>query len=111
MTRRLFRSKAVYVKASPTSGGSASVRRLSFRARDPLSERPSEGPVRRRELRRLRRGGAPPDVAPLADVIERAERAAIAGALRANGGNLSATAQELRIDRNTLKRKMSRYGL
>jgi two-component system response regulator AtoC len=56
-------------------------------------------------------GGDAQDVAPLADVIERAERAAIAGALRANGGNLSATARELRIDRNTLKRKMSRYGL
>jgi two-component system response regulator AtoC len=48
---------------------------------------------------------------PLAAVIERAEREAIAVALAACANNLSATARALEIDRNTLKRKMAAYGL
>jgi two-component system response regulator AtoC len=50
-------------------------------------------------------------VAPLAEVIDAAERAAVTAALRACDHNLSATARALRIDRNTLKRKMAAYGI
>jgi transcriptional regulator with GAF, ATPase, and Fis domain len=52
-----------------------------------------------------------PPLAPLADVIEAAERAALARALDATGGNLSQSARSLGIDRNTLKRKMTAFGL
>ena len=44
-------------------------------------------------------------------VVEEAERAAIAAALAAEGGNLSRTARGLGIDRNTLKRKMKGFGM
>jgi two-component system response regulator AtoC len=48
---------------------------------------------------------------PLAAQIGRIERAAITEALRATGGNLSATARALGIDRNTLKRKRVEHGV
>ena len=51
------------------------------------------------------------DIAPLAEVIDAAERAAVTAALEACEHNLSATARALRIDRNTLKRKMAAWGL
>jgi len=47
----------------------------------------------------------------LAEVVEAAERAAITAALGAHEGNISRTARALGVDRNTLKRKMSLYGL
>lgn len=60
-------------------------------------------------------GNSPPasgsDIAPLAEVIDAAERAAVMAALEACEHNLSATARALRIDRNTLKRKMAAWGL
>ncbi len=54
---------------------------------------------------------APPAPIPLALAVEAAERAAIAAALAACAGNLSRAARALGIDRNTLKRKLARYGL
>jgi len=58
---------------------------------------------------------APPPAAAapvaLAQAVEAAERAAISRALEAHTGNLSRAARALGIDRNTLKRKLSRYGL
>jgi DNA-binding NtrC family response regulator len=48
---------------------------------------------------------------PLADVVADAERAAVQAAFDHYGGNLSQTARALRIDRNTLKRKLSSYGM
>jgi len=56
------------------------------------------------------RGGAAAG-APLEEIVRAAERAAIAAALEATGGNLSGTARSLQIDRNTLKRKLALYGL
>ncbi len=50
-------------------------------------------------------------VAPLAEVVAAAERAAVADALAVHRGNLSAAARALAVDRNTLKRKMSAFGL
>jgi DNA-binding NtrC family response regulator len=50
-------------------------------------------------------------VVALEDAVRAAERAAIAAALEASSGNLSRTARALRIDRNTLKRKLASYGL
>ena len=58
--------------------------------------------------------GRSPAAAPpvtLAEAVEAAERATIGQALDAHGNNLSRAARALGIDRNTLKRKMSRYGL
>lgn len=55
--------------------------------------------------------GDVPGVAALAEVVESAERAAVTAALEACDHNLSRTARALRIDRNTLKRKMASYGL
>jgi two-component system, NtrC family, response regulator AtoC len=58
--------------------------------------------------------GRLPAAAPpvtLAEAVEAAERATIGQALDAHGHNLSRAARALGIDRNTLKRKMSRYGL
>lgn len=60
--------------------------------------------------------GSPPaagqdEVRPLSEVVERAERDAIAAALLRLDGNKSGAARALGIDRNTLKRKMSAYGL
>lgn len=49
--------------------------------------------------------------ASLEDVVRSAERAAIAQALEASSGNLSRASRLLRIDRNTLKRKLALYGL
>nr|WP_275939086.1 sigma-54 dependent transcriptional regulator [Polyangium spumosum] len=51
------------------------------------------------------------DVRPLRDVVEAAERAALASALVAEEGNLSRAARALGIDRNTLKRKMRAFGM
>jgi two-component system, NtrC family, response regulator AtoC len=56
-------------------------------------------------------GGTAADIAPLIEVTERAERDAIEAALSATAHNLSATARGLRIDRNTLKRKMAVYRI
>jgi DNA-binding NtrC family response regulator len=47
----------------------------------------------------------------LAEAVEAAERVALGQALDEHGGNLSRAARALGIDRNTLKRKMGRYGL
>jgi DNA-binding NtrC family response regulator len=49
--------------------------------------------------------------APLAEVVAVAERAAISAALEAQRHNLSHTARALGVDRNTLKRKLTLYGL
>jgi two-component system response regulator AtoC len=54
--------------------------------------------------------GAPP-AATLDEVVAAAERAAIAAALAAHGGNLLRTAKALAIERNTLKRKLARYQI
>ena len=48
--------------------------------------------------------------ASLEDVVRSAERAAIAQALEASSGNLSRASRLLRIDRNTLKRKLALYA-
>ena len=56
-------------------------------------------------------GGPRPAVAPLAEVVEAAELAAVRAALEAEQGNLSRTARALGIDRNTLKRKLAHHGL
>jgi DNA-binding NtrC family response regulator len=50
-------------------------------------------------------------VVPLAEAVAAAERAALADALAVHAGNLSAAARALAVDRNTLKRKMTAYGL
>ncbi|MCB9558114.1 MAG: sigma-54-dependent Fis family transcriptional regulator [Deltaproteobacteria bacterium] len=47
----------------------------------------------------------------LAHAVNDAEFLAIRAALQAHNGNLSRTASTLAIDRNTLKRKMQRFGL
>lgn len=47
----------------------------------------------------------------LAEQVEEVERAAVAAALRRAEGNQSAAARALGIDRNTLRRKLRRYGL
>lgn len=47
----------------------------------------------------------------LAEVVDSAERAAIFNALQRYESNLSATARALKIDRNTLKRKLSKWGM
>jgi len=43
--------------------------------------------------------------------IEEAERKLIEDGLRANGGNMQATAKALDVPRNTLYRKVKKYGL
>lgn len=50
-------------------------------------------------------------IAPLADVVAAAERAALTAALAAHAHNLTHTARALVIDRNTVKRKLARYDL
>lgn len=50
-------------------------------------------------------------IMPLEEVVSAAERAAVQSALDASFHNLSAAARALRIDRNTLKRKMALFGL
>ncbi|MDI1447509.1 sigma-54 dependent transcriptional regulator [Polyangium sp. 6x1] len=55
--------------------------------------------------------GTGSDMRPLRDVVEAAERGALAAALAAEGGNLSRAARALGIDRNTLKRKMRAFGI
>ncbi|MEY3212854.1 MAG: hypothetical protein RIT28_3335, partial [Pseudomonadota bacterium] len=55
------------------------------------------------------RPGAP-DLRPLADQLAAVEDQAVQAALVATGGNLSAAARLLDIDRNTLKRKLRREG-
>ncbi|HEX4460292.1 MAG TPA: sigma-54 dependent transcriptional regulator, partial [Polyangia bacterium] len=59
------------------------------------------------------RDRAPPTaaIAPLAEVVAAAERAALTAALTAHGHNLTHTARALGVDRNTLKRKMALYDL
>jgi len=54
-----------------------------------------------------------PEDAPrsLEEVVRAAEVAAITAALQRHDGNLAQTARALSIDRNTLKRKLSLYGL
>ena len=51
------------------------------------------------------------ELASLAARVEAAERAALGEALERFAGNLSASARGLGIDRNTLKRKLDKYGL
>jgi two-component system response regulator AtoC len=51
-----------------------------------------------------------PDLRPLADQLAAVEDQAVQAALAATGGNLSAAARLLDIDRNTLKRKLRREG-
>jgi len=53
----------------------------------------------------------PPDVRPLREWVDEAEKNAITRTLSAEKGNLSRTAKALDIDRNTLKRKMKAFGL
>ncbi len=53
-------------------------------------------------------GGA---VRPLAEVVAEAEAGAVRAAWASTGGNVSATARALGIDRNTLKRKLADLGL
>ncbi len=55
--------------------------------------------------------GEPDEVRPLSEAVTRAERDAVVAALRRFDGNKSAAARALGIDRNTLKRKMSAFGL
>jgi len=50
-------------------------------------------------------------IGTLGDVVERAERVAIAGALEAAGGNRRAAAKRLGVSLRTLFYKMERYGL
>jgi DNA-binding NtrC family response regulator len=50
-------------------------------------------------------------IRPLAETVEAAERAAIERALAAHQGNLARTASALKIERNTLKRKLRSFGL
>jgi DNA-binding NtrC family response regulator len=52
------------------------------------------------------REGASGGVSTLAEAVQGAERAAIARAMEAHGGNLSRAARGLDIERNTLKRKL-----
>ncbi|WP_437912890.1 sigma-54 dependent transcriptional regulator [Sorangium sp. So ce302] len=73
--------------ARPASGGAGGI------ARAPESEAGGE------------------EVAPLAEAVASAERAAIGRALEVHKGNLSRAARALAIDRNTLKRKMAAYRL
>ncbi len=47
----------------------------------------------------------------LAEAVEAAERAAIGSTMAAEKGNRSRAARALGIDRNTLKRKLARYGI
>ena len=59
---------------------------------------------------------SPPEAAgatvpTLADAVADAERAAVAAAYAEHGGNKSATARALAIDRNTLKRKLAQYRI
>lgn len=54
---------------------------------------------------------ARPDVRPLREWVDEAEKNAITRTLSAEKGNLSRTAKALDIDRNTLKRKMKAFGL
>ncbi|HRC55768.1 MAG TPA: sigma-54 dependent transcriptional regulator [Kofleriaceae bacterium] len=53
---------------------------------------------------------APRPILPLAEAVERAERAAIEHAFAACAHNLSRTASALGIQRNTLKRKLRQWG-
>lgn len=50
-------------------------------------------------------------VEPLAEAVQAAERAAIERALAVHAGNLARTASALKIERNTLKRKLRSFGL
>ncbi|WP_428265571.1 sigma-54 interaction domain-containing protein [Haliangium sp.] len=52
-----------------------------------------------------------PSLRPLAEQVAALEQRVIEHALAACGHNLSQTARALAIDRNTLKRKLARYGL
>lgn len=62
------------------------------------------------------RGVSPPGVGfkkqaasrPLAEILAEVEQQVISKTLREHNGNLSRTARELGIDRNTLKRKLPR---
>jgi DNA-binding NtrC family response regulator len=55
--------------------------------------------------------GVGPERASLADRVAALERAAIVDALARSEGKLSVAARALAIDRNTLKRKLSKYAL
>jgi DNA-binding NtrC family response regulator len=62
--------------------------------------------------RPARHAGAPAKVhETLEAAVRDAEQRAIAAALAAHGGNLSRTARQLGIERNTLKRKLAALGL
>lgn len=50
-------------------------------------------------------------IPPLAETVQAAERAAIERALAVHSGNLARTASALKIERNTLKRKLRSFGL
>ncbi|MCA9490086.1 MAG: sigma-54-dependent Fis family transcriptional regulator, partial [Myxococcales bacterium] len=65
------------------------------------------------ELRGVRPASTPTTdgVRPLADVLADAEQQAVRAAWAATGGNISATARALAIDRNTVKRKLAALGL
>ncbi len=59
----------------------------------------------------VKRGGRKGKIRPLAVEVEATERVVIGAALKRFGENLSQTARALGVDRNTLKRKVRRYGL
>ncbi len=61
------------------------------------------------KARRTRSSRAPfkrPRASPRA-ILDEVEQQVIASVLERNGGNISKTARELEIDRNTLKRRMA----
>jgi DNA-binding NtrC family response regulator len=68
-------------------------------------------PASIRSAPREQEAGGPATDRTLAEAVEAAEQAAIARALAVHAGNLSQASRALGIDRNTLKRKMARYGL
>lgn len=56
---------------------------------------------------------APPQAGPrrLCEVVDHAEGRAVRAAMADSGGNISAAARTLGVDRNTLKRKLAKHGV
>lgn len=76
------------------------------------TERPAPAAPTRGALGAAQAEPAPPrPLTPLAEVTAAAERAAVEHALAVTGGNLARAARALEIERNTLKRKLRRWGL
>jgi transcriptional regulator of acetoin/glycerol metabolism len=68
-------------------------------------------PRSRADVARGRRAVGEADPQPEWTLIEDAERQLLERALKANGGNILATARSLGVSRGTLYRKISKYGL